>query len=251
MFAALPVHRGLRGLGHAAGVQRTSRALGPSWFAGCPGPRSPLNLQCARAQSRERCQGEEYELCINWREEYITSHLTWGPPDRRRVVVIALIIRDACRRRAPPPKAPGRGLQRGRRGLLVEPRAHGGEAGAAVREHLEDFTSALASAACRSAVVPSSAQKGHGASADVCDVAPPRQPHAAAAAFNAGAVHTRPPVVGSTYCGICRDTAASWSRARTVSIDMRRRRLIYLQIAEDDRSLRCRRRAAQHAHSSY
>ena len=86
----------------------------------------------------------------------------------------------------------------------------------------DDFTSARASAACRSAVVPSSAQNGHGAS-DVFDVEPPpRQPQASAAAFNAGPVHTRPPVVGSTYCGICRDTAASWSRARTVSIDMRR-----------------------------
>ena len=85
----------------------------------------------------------------------------------------------------------------------------------------QDFTSALASAACRSAIVPSSAQNGHGAS-DVFDVDPPRQPQASAAAFNADAVHTRPPVVGSTYCGIRRDTAASCSRARTVSIDMRR-----------------------------
>ena len=82
--------------------------------------------------------GKEYELCINWREEYITSHFLtlWGPPDRwRRLVVIALIIGNAPAAAAAP-KAPGRGLQRGRRGLLVEPGAHGGEAGAAVREDL-------------------------------------------------------------------------------------------------------------------
>ena len=86
--------------------------------------------------------GKEYELCINWREEYITSHLVltlWGPPDRwRRLVVIAPIIGNAPAAAAAP-KAPGRGFQRGRRGLLVQPRAHGGEAGAAAREDLRRF----------------------------------------------------------------------------------------------------------------
>ena len=188
-------------------------------------------LCSARVREKERCQQEESELAPINRpsppspgEKYITGHLHYGG---RQTAGGASSSSPSSSGTLPPPQPPP--------SVPDDAFSDGGAACSSRRARMaarrdppfartsDDFTSALASAACRSAVVPSSAQNGHGAS-DVFDVEPPpRQPHAAAAAFNAGAVHTRPPVVGSTYCGIRFDTAASWSRARTVSIDMRRR----------------------------
>ena len=146
--------------------------LGPSWFRAAPG-RAPHNLQCARATQSEKMSEKSMNLHQRGPRtgtyiRVVTGTMGAARPLAALLVIAVVVVRDAPPPQ-PPPKPPDVAFSEGGAACSSRRARMAARREPPFASTSEDFTSARASAACRSAVVPSSAQKGHGASDDVRD----------------------------------------------------------------------------------